>query len=581
MSVGWAETGNRGQSPVIGFVLLLAVVAVTVIAVVSIGGSAITTTQSQLGAEQSARAMTQLDSQAELVILGGSDVQSVNLQRAGRGEYIVEGTAGWMNVSYENTTAGTRTTVFNETMGAFVYEGDGSRVAYQGGGVWRTSDDGRAVMVSPPELHYRNATLTIPLVTVSGGDSIDDRAVIRHDGTTRHYPTATATNPLDDGTVTVTVQSEYYRAWGEYFETRTSGDVTYEHANDRVTLLLTVPADYPAITAGVISGSPRSTVTIENKVVMDSYNSSTGGYRGPSPSGGATKLLVAGDLIIEKSDIYGDVEVGGTVRFTHPNGRLHGGNISYGDGLSPNPPGNNWNAGSNNWRAANASVEGPESVEGLIDERRSALAMDANDNATTANVSAGRVVYSAAGPAERAALSAGAYSLDDLVVGNGQTLVLDTSEGDIDIYVDGEMAIDRGEIAVIGDGRVNVYLQEDLSIEGKHGSREVGTGGENATQFWVYMNPDATAEFGSQVSYTGVIYGPGRGTEQGAELTFTSASSGSRIYGAFVGDAATINNFDVYYDEALSNTETVQRTSRVPAVTYVHASTNDVTIAAG
>ncbi|MBV0924616.1 hypothetical protein KTS45_10445 [Halomicroarcula limicola] len=245
MSIGRAATGSRGQSPVVGFALLLAVVAVTVIVVAAIGGSALSTTQSQLETERSARAMTQLDSQAELVALGGSNVQSVTLQRAGRGTYEVDETAGWMRVSYENTTAGTQTTVFNETMGAFVYDGAESRVAYQGGGVWRLSGDGRAEMVSPPEISYRNATLTVPLVTVSGADSIDGRAVVRHDGTTRHYPTATATNPLDDGAVTVTVQSEYYRAWGEYFETRTSGDVTYDHANGRVTLLLTVPTDRP------------------------------------------------------------------------------------------------------------------------------------------------------------------------------------------------------------------------------------------------------------------------------------------------------------------------------------------------
>ncbi|MBV0924615.1 hypothetical protein KTS45_10440 [Halomicroarcula limicola] len=322
-------------------------------------------------------------------------------------------------------------------------------------------------------------------------------------------------------------------------------------------------------------------MTVENNVLMDGYDSSTGGYGGPPPSGGAAKLLVAGDLDIEKGDIYGDVEIGGTVRFTHPNGRLHGGNISYGEGLSPDPPGTNWDAGPDNWRAANASIEGPDSVGGLIDARGETLrATDANDNAATATVSAGRIQYGAAGPAETAVLSAGAYRLDDLVVGGDQTLVLDTSEGDIDVYVDGELAIDRGEIAVVGDGRVNVYLQGDLSIEGRNGNREVRTGGENATQFWVYANPHATAEFGSKVSYTGVIYGPGRGPDPGVELDLSSASSGSGIYGAFVGDVTTINNFDVHYDEALSNTETVQRSSRAPAVTYVHASTNGVTITA-
>ncbi len=86
-------------------------------------------------------------------------------------------------------------------------------------------------MVSPPEFHYRDATLTLPLVTVSGSGTIRDRASITHNRTTSHFPNTTRnanfTNPLEDGKVNVTLQSEYYRAWGGYFEERTDGDVTY------------------------------------------------------------------------------------------------------------------------------------------------------------------------------------------------------------------------------------------------------------------------------------------------------------------------------------------------------------------
>ncbi len=103
-----------------------------------------------------------------------------------------------MNVSYQNTTSGNRMTVFNESMGEVAYHGsDETRLAYQGGGVWRANGDGTSVMVSPPEFHYRDATLTLPLVTVSGSGAIRDGASISHNRTRSYFPNSTGNEILN------------------------------------------------------------------------------------------------------------------------------------------------------------------------------------------------------------------------------------------------------------------------------------------------------------------------------------------------------------------------------------------------
>lgn len=243
-STGGSSGRRRAQSGPLGLLLVFAMVVASTTALVALGAGAVADSESRLDVSRTEKAMTQFDSQAALVALGQSSVQRVDLSRAGTQNYRVDGEAGWMNVSYR-TAGGDRTTIFNTSMGALVYDdGEGTTVAYQGGGVWR-SDDGGSVMISPPEFHYRSATLTLPLVTVAGGDAISGRAVVTHDDSRQYFPNQSLDpefrNPLEGSEVNVTVHSDYYGAWGAYFEERTEGNVTYDDPAEQVTIELTVP----------------------------------------------------------------------------------------------------------------------------------------------------------------------------------------------------------------------------------------------------------------------------------------------------------------------------------------------------
>lgn len=130
------------------------------------------------------------------------------------------------------------------------YENGDTTLAYQGGGVWRAQEGGGSVMVSSPEFHYRSMTLTLPVIRLSGDGSIAGSAAadVYSDSSPKPvYPNTSANytgsnrkylNPVQNGTVEIAVQSEYYQAWGNYFETRTDGNVTTYAENETAVLQL-------------------------------------------------------------------------------------------------------------------------------------------------------------------------------------------------------------------------------------------------------------------------------------------------------------------------------------------------------
>jgi hypothetical protein len=114
-------------------------------------------------------------------------------------------------------------------------------------------------MVSPPEFHYRDATLTLPVVLARGsggaGGSGASSVTLREipGSFDRRYPDQGAnynggsppdrayTNPVQKGFIRIEVQSEYYEGWAEYFRTRTDGQVTAFESNETARLdLITV-----------------------------------------------------------------------------------------------------------------------------------------------------------------------------------------------------------------------------------------------------------------------------------------------------------------------------------------------------
>ncbi|MFB6110886.1 MAG: hypothetical protein ABEJ60_08465 [Halodesulfurarchaeum sp.] len=244
----------RGQSETLGFALILGLTLISVGALAALGGATLETTQQQLGVQNAEHAMGQFDARATMVALGRSDTQQVELGATLEGTYTVDPDAGSLRIVHEQTGTNVTTVIYEGALGAIRYRNDGTEIAYQGGGIWR--QDGSSMMLSPPAVHYRGSTLTLSVLQIRGEERVaaNPVATIQQAGQPRLvFPNTSATftntsihwvNPIEGGTVTITVQSDYYRAWAEYFRTQTAGmagSVTVDPATETVSIELIAP----------------------------------------------------------------------------------------------------------------------------------------------------------------------------------------------------------------------------------------------------------------------------------------------------------------------------------------------------
>ncbi|WP_232701539.1 DUF7289 family protein [Halobacterium wangiae] len=232
----------RGQSETIGLVLLLAITVASVGVVVTVAGSALDSAEHSSSVQRAEQSLSLFDARGALVALGQTDGQTVSLSGSAGGSYDVRPDSGHITVIRQDSDGDqVGDPILDTSLGAIVYENGDAEVAYQGGGVWRSQGAGSR-MVSPPEFNYQDATLTLPLVRVTGGESsVSGRPTARvtpNDVDVSKFPTETLSNPLSNGTVIVTVQSDYYRGWAAFFEDRSTGNVTVDEANQTVELEL-------------------------------------------------------------------------------------------------------------------------------------------------------------------------------------------------------------------------------------------------------------------------------------------------------------------------------------------------------
>lgn len=250
--------GRHAQSEVLGFVLLVGIVVTTVVGVVALGNGLIADSRSRTQHASVETQFTRLDSQASLVAYGVSDRRQVTLTLAfaSVGNVEVVEDAGWIRLTHHNYTSDEDEVLYNQSMGALIYQGEGSDVAYQGGGVFVETGNG-SVVVTPPEVHHRTETLTLPLVQIRGTGAaaettratirsrVDDRAVYPNESATYDGLSRSYRNPVNEGTVRLTVHSEYYRAWEQYFRSWDVGIVeSVDHANRTVSVAVEASGTY-------------------------------------------------------------------------------------------------------------------------------------------------------------------------------------------------------------------------------------------------------------------------------------------------------------------------------------------------
>lgn len=240
---------DRGISSPLGVILLLGITITAVMALFLVGGTVLSDTRTDAERSQTENSMAQFSSKASLVGLGESGDQRFSLGRLSEGDVTIDPNAGRVTLFVNETHESDRTELNSTELGAVVYRSGDREIAYQGGGVWERQGEW-SQMISPPEYHYRLETLTLPIMTVSGGgrSSGDVRGTVRT-GTDPQswYPiegNESRSNPLDIGTVIVRIESRYCRGWETFFIERTQGVIEQtceEGDEDAVEVDLTIP----------------------------------------------------------------------------------------------------------------------------------------------------------------------------------------------------------------------------------------------------------------------------------------------------------------------------------------------------
>jgi hypothetical protein len=578
---GAFRADRTAQTATIGVVLLLAIAAIGTTAIVVFGADALDDSQREMRTDSAAQAMTQFDSMVSLVAHGSSDAQTVSLVAGSRSATSVRPRAGWLNVSIVDGGS-LETEVMNATLGAVVYEEGNTTIAYQGGGVWRHYQDGGVTMVSPPEFHYRatngqNPTLTLPLVTVSGTGTLGRTArVTRSDPIVGKYPSASLSNPLSGGRVNVTVHSDYYLAWGRFFEQRTGGAVSYDHENDTATIELTVPTTADGIQQGLKSTASGGSLDMDNKAAVDSYNSSVGVYG--TSQGSAGTIKVAGNVeLANQAEITGDVTVGGTIGLTGPQTKVDG-DLFCTDG-------NDCRGTTDGTITGDTFTNGTEPTatpaDTTIDDEVATIQSNNNNSDPRAPVTGSNRIDTAACPCEfyGGGGADGQYYLSKIDISK-EELVFNTTSGDVTLAVDGQIDVEgkntNTEFEVVGPGKVEIYMDsQSLALTSK---TKVTTPRMRADRFWLYGPAGTDVDVTGDSNVTGVVYVPGTPSST-SDVTVDGQSD---VFGGIVGYVSTMDTQSmIHFDTALTGVHPLGGGAGSAAqVTYLHVSRVPVNVTA-
>ncbi|WP_255168502.1 DUF7289 family protein [Natrononativus amylolyticus] len=201
----------RAVSPVIGLVLLIGLVAIGSATLLVVGMGAITDAEQYAENERVEQSFVELKKTIGLSSPESDATQSTNLD-VGESGAIIKQDTGTISVTYDEAEG----SLLEEeiTFGTLEYEGnDGSKIAYEAGAVFRETGDETRV-VSGPDVHYNEDTNTLnfPILEIVGEEELSsgDLRVDLEDS-------EGISEVVEDKTVIITIESEYWRGWEQYF----------------------------------------------------------------------------------------------------------------------------------------------------------------------------------------------------------------------------------------------------------------------------------------------------------------------------------------------------------------------------
>lgn len=247
---------ERGVSSTLGFLLVAAMVIISVGVLTTAGIGVLDESRSILDTDRAESGMMTLSEESQLVASGRAESQRVSLP-VDSTEQLDTHSRARITIEAQSTAVDGAVTathvVFDSTIQTLELNTHdrNSRLAYQAGGVWAIDGRGQQAysrVVSDPPLTISDDTTTFSIISVRASDtfvSSDGSVVLRQNDSTSLFPASRdgsagslASNPVGDGErIVVTIQSDYYEAWGEYALHSAGVTPAFDHANNTVRLV--------------------------------------------------------------------------------------------------------------------------------------------------------------------------------------------------------------------------------------------------------------------------------------------------------------------------------------------------------
>ncbi|MFB1064761.1 hypothetical protein [Natrinema sp. H-ect4] len=279
----WGDTRDRdtrAASPLVGIILLFALVMIGAMLVFVAGSAMFDAIQSEADREQTQQFMLETDHRLSTV----AETKTEQVLPEGVGPSDVNGNGGQIEVAwYANGSSSDpwsdASCSVNDSLGTLEYEQAGGTIAHQGGGVWETTN-GQTRIVSEPDIGYDNDTLQLQILQLDNDDFGGSEAVARADHskatdlTRRINNVSTRCN--DRANVAIRIESEYHDGWHRFLEDSLGEDeyegVTVTQTGDTVEARIEEirePIDSPTLLIEEDEGVTDKPATRGDHVVTD------------------------------------------------------------------------------------------------------------------------------------------------------------------------------------------------------------------------------------------------------------------------------------------------------------------------
>ncbi len=213
------EAADRGISEMVGTVLLIGLVIFASFVVVVLGASPIADANEQTTKQSAETVLQEIDSRLA-TLASSADASSVELDLDDSLPADLDSEEfGYLNLTVNNNG----TCSVQEDLHQIRYVGQkGETIGYEAGGTFRGGRN-NSISITAPDVTYREGAVDISLLNISG--NVDQRVNTARlnesasENRTQHIEETVLQGAcMRPDNVTLTVQSQYYQAWGDYLE---------------------------------------------------------------------------------------------------------------------------------------------------------------------------------------------------------------------------------------------------------------------------------------------------------------------------------------------------------------------------